>query len=225
MKQPKSVRSIHPAYALALVGALAAASAATVPLAPVSLPPTEHTQIHIGPRCPLVWEVGLPHDGVWLLPPAKNIVPFELVQHGYPDDGPRRHDLVIHVTATAYTSTRDQTDSTPFITASMARVRPGIIAMSRDLLKRYTPGAPFDFGDQVEIIGLGVFQVEDTMNRRYSKRIDIWLPDRQDAYAWGVQELLIGAMPPGSPAAPLAQPHRWGLTEPTGGVLLADAGL
>jgi len=40
----------------------------------------------------------------------------------------------LNVTATAYTSHPSQTDSTPFITATGARTRLGVIAVSRDLL-------------------------------------------------------------------------------------------
>ncbi|NNF06020.1 MAG: 3D domain-containing protein [Candidatus Eisenbacteria bacterium] len=93
----------------------------------------------------------------------------------------------IEVTVTAYSSTVDQTDDTPFITASNTRVRRGIIALSRDLLREYTPGAPFEFGDVVEIPGVGNFFVEDTMNKRYTKRADIWFEHRADAYTWGRQ--------------------------------------
>jgi 3D (Asp-Asp-Asp) domain-containing protein len=97
------------------------------------------------------------------------------------------------VTVTAYSSTPDQTDSTPFLTASNRRVRPGIVALSRDLLREYTPGAPFMFGDEVEIRGVGVFTVEDTMNPRYEKRVDIWFTSRNQARQWGRQELCLAA--------------------------------
>jgi hypothetical protein len=63
----------------------------------------------------------------------------------------------IPVTVTGYSSTSDQTDTTPFITASNTRVRTGVIALSRDLLREFTPGAPFGYGDRVEIEGVGVF--------------------------------------------------------------------
>lgn len=95
------------------------------------------------------------------------------------------------VTVTGYSSTFDQTDSTPFLTASNRRVRPGIVALSRDLLREYTPGAPFSYGDKVEIRGVGVFTVEDTMNPRYEKRADIWFANRTQARQWGRQELCL----------------------------------
>ena len=97
----------------------------------------------------------------------------------------------IDVIVTAYSSTRGQTDSTPFLTASMTQVRPGVIALSRDLIQRYNPNAPFAYGDQVLIEGHGVFTVEDTMNERYSKRADIWFPSTSEAIEFGKQELTL----------------------------------
>jgi 3D (Asp-Asp-Asp) domain-containing protein len=95
----------------------------------------------------------------------------------------------IPVTVTGYSSSEDQTDSTPFVTASNTQVRPGIIALSRDLLREYTPGAPFSFGDLVDLEGVGVFRVEDTMASRYRQRADIWFTNRTAAVRWGRQHL------------------------------------
>jgi 3D (Asp-Asp-Asp) domain-containing protein len=96
--------------------------------------------------------------------------------------------LVFPITLTGYSSTRDQTDDTPFVTASNRRVRPGILALSRDMLKPYNPEAPFTFGDVVKIPGLGRFRVEDSMNARWRRRGDIWFPSRRDALDFGVKE-------------------------------------
>ena len=87
------------------------------------------------------------------------------------------------VLATAYSSTPDQTDSTPFITASNTQVRHGIIA-TNDL----------PIGTQVklpELYGDEVFVVEDRMNQRYTgkHRIDIWMSERADAKNFGVRNV------------------------------------
>jgi 3D (Asp-Asp-Asp) domain-containing protein len=95
----------------------------------------------------------------------------------------------IPVTVTGYSSTPDQTDSSPYITASNTRVRSGILALSRDLLREFTPGAPFGYGDRLEIEGVGSFVVEDTMNPRYTRRADIWFSTRAAARRWGVRQL------------------------------------
>lgn len=130
---------------------------------------------------------------------------------GWPSKAPvwshetRRTDA-LHVTVTGYSSTGDQTDSTPFVTASNTRVRSGVIALSRDLLATFTPGAPFDFGDEVELEGLGRFIVEDTMAARYTKRADIWFPSRAVAIRWGKKRMkLHGLSPESGPDLPAAR--------------------
>jgi len=166
-----------------------------------SVPPNAEPQLRsldssvIGPHCPIGAYATVDGDpGIWVLPPQRQVLPYELIEAGYPDTPVRSHDLVARVTCTAYSSTPDQTDSTPFITASMQRVERGIIALSRDLLRRYTPGAPFDFGDHVELVGVGVFRVEDTMHRRWRNRADIWVHSKAEARQWGRRALLIGAL-------------------------------
>jgi 3D (Asp-Asp-Asp) domain-containing protein len=85
------------------------------------------------------------------------------------------------VTVTAYSSTVDQCDSSPFITASGSRVRDGIIATNA-----------LSFGTKVKfpsVFGDKVFVVEDRMNARYSDRADIWFETREEAKQFGVKRL------------------------------------
>ena len=107
-----------------------------------------------------------------------------------------KQDLVYPVKVTGYSSTFDQCDADPFITASNKHVRAGIIALSRDLLRRYNPDAPFHWGDRIYLEGFGELIVEDSMNARYTQRADIWFPDRKSASRWGVRNLKLYAMPP-----------------------------
>jgi 3D (Asp-Asp-Asp) domain-containing protein len=100
-------------------------------------------------------------------------------------------EVAVSVTVSAYTSRACETDATPFITAANTKTRPGVLAMSRDLLKRYTPGAPFDFGDIVHIAGLGDFVVEDSMNSRWQRRADIWFESVADARGFGRRNAVI----------------------------------
>src|SRR3989344_4868474 len=89
----------------------------------------------------------------------------------------------IIVAATAYSSTPDQTDDTPFITAWNTTVRDGIIATN------FLP-----FGTKImipEIYGDKIFVVEDRMNRRYWHTVDIWFPDRQSALEFGFKKVKI----------------------------------
>ncbi|HRY52824.1 MAG TPA: hypothetical protein P5089_03170 [Candidatus Portnoybacteria bacterium] len=85
------------------------------------------------------------------------------------------------VIVTAYSSTADQTDSTPFITANGTRVQDGIIACN------FLP-----FGTKVkfpEYSGDKVFTVTDRMAKKNSHKIDIWMPSRALAMEFGVQKL------------------------------------
>lgn len=97
----------------------------------------------------------------------------------------------LRVTATAYTSHRNQTDSTPFLAAWNNRLRPGmkIIAVSRDMLTRYG----MKNGTKVRIGGLrGYYTVRDKMNKRYKKRIDIYMGlNRRRALRWGRRSVVI----------------------------------
>lgn len=88
------------------------------------------------------------------------------------------------VTITAYSSTRDQCDSTPHITASQKPVRVGSLAVSRDLLKEMG----ISYGQRVLIPGYGMFEVLDTMHPRWQRRVDIWESDREAALLFGRQE-------------------------------------
>jgi 3D (Asp-Asp-Asp) domain-containing protein len=97
----------------------------------------------------------------------------------------------IRAVVTGYSSTPDQTDETPWLTAWSTQTRPGVIALSRDLLRTFTAGAPFDFGDKILVAGVGIFLVEDTMASRWTNRADIWFPTRLQARQWGLKETLL----------------------------------
>jgi 3D (Asp-Asp-Asp) domain-containing protein len=100
-------------------------------------------------------------------------------------------EFAIHVSVSGYTSRICETDSTPFITAANTLTRPGVVALSRDLLKRYTPGAPFEFGDVIHIAGIGDFVVEDAMAGRWQHRADIWFQGLAEAKAFGRHKLVM----------------------------------
>jgi 3D (Asp-Asp-Asp) domain-containing protein len=105
------------------------------------------------------------------------------------------------VRSTAYNSIPNQTDSSPWKTSTGARTRYGIIALSRDLLKRIPYGSRVrlqDNGSWKSGRGYGkynrmlkdtVFVVEDTMHPRKSGMVDVWLPARDHALQWGVRRL------------------------------------
>lgn len=97
----------------------------------------------------------------------------------------------LRVTATAYSSHRKQTDKTPFLAAWNNRIRPGmkIIAVSRDMLTRYG----LRNGSKVRIGGLpGYYTVRDKMNKRFRKRIDIYMgTNRRRALRWGRRSVML----------------------------------
>ena len=101
------------------------------------------------------------------------------------------NELSVALIATGYSSSVIETDDTPFITASNTRTRNGIIAMSRDMLRRYNPDAPFSFGDRVHISGIGDFIVEDSMNPRWRRRVDVWFPSRTAAFQFGRRRVIL----------------------------------
>ncbi|MHC1791263.1 3D domain-containing protein [Solidesulfovibrio sp.] len=80
----------------------------------------------------------------------------------------------IAATVTAYTPDPRENGGrgTKSGTAIGTRIRPGIVAVSRDLLR-----SGWSFGDKVHIDGLGVFIIEDTMHQRHRRTIDVAVPN------------------------------------------------
>ena len=87
------------------------------------------------------------------------------------------------VDMTAYSSTEDQTDDSPFITASGAHVADGIVAANFLPLHTHVK-IPSLYGEKV-------FVVEDRMNRRYTQRMDIWMETREEAMRFGLKRVEI----------------------------------
>ncbi len=89
--------------------------------------------------------------------------------------------IIVRTVLTAYTSTPDQTDDSPFIAANGAHVYDGMVAAN------WLP-----FGTKIKIpsiYGDKIFTVEDRMNERYGfGRMDIWLDaPKQTAIQFGVK--------------------------------------
>lgn len=89
----------------------------------------------------------------------------------------------LQITATAYSSTPDQTDDSPFLTASGTYTRHGVVASNY-----FKIGTKLRFP---ELYGDQIFVVEDRMNERYHRRLDIWMPTREAAKQFGVAWLKI----------------------------------
>ena len=89
----------------------------------------------------------------------------------------------MNVIVTGYSSTPEQTDSTPFITASGSRVRDGIVATNL-----------LPFGTKIripEIYGDKIFTVEDRMHSRKTVNVDIWFASYWEAKTFGITDSYI----------------------------------
>jgi len=85
---------------------------------------------------------------------------------------------VSDVTMYGYTNDERETDSTPNITCSGRTVYEGSLAISQDLW------GDIRFGDLVYVVRLKeFFVVEDTMNKRHKKSIDIFRFSKREALA------------------------------------------
>lgn len=87
------------------------------------------------------------------------------------------------VVITAYSSTEDQTDDTPFITATGEHVADGIVAANF---------LPFNAYIQIpKMFGNKIFVVKDRMHPRFNDRVDVWFADRGAAMKFGKRTLEI----------------------------------
>ena len=92
---------------------------------------------------------------------------------------PQISEKIISVFATAYSSTVDQCDSSPFITASGTRVHDGTLAAN--FLR---------FGTRVKfpaLYGEKIFVVEDRMKPSSLRKVDLWFSTRNEAIVFGVK--------------------------------------
>ncbi|MEK7673658.1 MAG: hypothetical protein AAB371_00475 [Patescibacteria group bacterium] len=79
---------------------------------------------------------------------------------------------------TGYSSSVNETDDTPWLTAAGTRTRDGIIA-SNFLPMGTKVKIPRLFGDKI-------FIVEDRLNNRFFDRVDIWFPSKSAAKHFGI---------------------------------------
>lgn len=96
----------------------------------------------------------------------------------------------LEVTATAFNSTRAQTDGNPFDTACGVKLQPGerVIAVSPDLAEQ-----GLVCGTELRIDGMeGTWTVADVTSARHQRLIDIYMGrDVQGARQWGRREVAI----------------------------------
>jgi 3D (Asp-Asp-Asp) domain-containing protein len=106
------------------------------------------------------------------------------------EPAPKYEWKTIRVTATAYNSTKRQTEGDPFIGAFGDSLKPTVksIAVSRDLYRQGLKQNTF-----VTIEGLkGVYLVKDKMHERWKNKIDIYMgTDIISAKRWGRKKVNI----------------------------------
>ncbi len=122
---------------------------------------------------------------------SKNSAKTKLRKASFSPKANRAYNNSLRVTATAYTSHANQTDSTPNIAAWGDRLHSGmkVIAVSRYLLKVYG----LKHKQKVRIKGLeGEYLVLDKMNKRWRKKIDIYMGmNKRKAFKWGRRKVEI----------------------------------
>jgi 3D (Asp-Asp-Asp) domain-containing protein len=95
-----------------------------------------------------------------------------------------QHVYSIPVTVTAYSARRAETNSEPWWTADMTLSRVGILAVSRDILNELG----LEYGQTVILGNYGVFKVHDTMNKRFTRRVDILMANQKAALKFGLKK-------------------------------------
>lgn len=85
---------------------------------------------------------------------------------------------VLMAEVTAYTSHPDETDDTPEVNAAGEKPGHGSLACPR----RFELGTAF-------VIEGKRYVCDDRMNRRFTNRFDIWMPSREQAIEFGIQNM------------------------------------
>lgn len=101
----------------------------------------------------------------------------------------------MNVWVTAYSSVPEETDSSPFITATNKTVQDGFIAAN------FLP-----FGTRVripEFFGKKIFVVEDRMHRRKDGFVDIWMSTKEEAINFGIHQTNIVVVEMGTVPNPM----------------------
>lgn len=95
---------------------------------------------------------------------------------------------------TAYRSIPSQTDNSPYTTSIGERVTVRGCAVSQDMLSKN--GGAFNYGDLLYIEGVGFRVINDTMNIKNKKSVDLWVQTYQDEKKVGVSHKRVWLVKP-----------------------------
>lgn len=101
----------------------------------------------------------------------------ELAAHGIVI--PHKYEVMV----TAYSSSPEETDSTPFTTAMNTDVKDGVVAANFLPLGTKIK-IPALFGDKV-------FTVEDRMHQRKTDFVDVWMFTKEEAQHFGITRAVV----------------------------------
>jgi len=99
-------------------------------------------------------------------------------------NSPYQKERKLWMLVTAYSSTPEETDNNPYITAAGTRVREGVVANNM---------LPFKTKIRIpEIFGDKIFVIEDRMHwKKGNYHIDVWFPNRWEALKFGVKKTYV----------------------------------
>ena len=95
--------------------------------------------------------------------------------------------IALILTVTSYRAVPEQTDSSPNWTSIGHHVHPYGVAASQDLLL----SGEICYGDVLVVPGYGLRVVNDTMNQRHTRHIDLFVETKAEEKSVGVRKLKI----------------------------------
>lgn len=95
-------------------------------------------------------------------------------------------ERVIEMEVTAYTTSIQDCGKVDGITATGTRAGPGTIGSDWSVLPP---------GTRVEVPGYGMGTVEDRGDGARGNRLDVWLPSRDECFAWGRRRMKVRILP------------------------------
>ena len=118
---------------------------------------------------------------------TKLVVDIPIHYEYTPNGGGYTVHTVEDLKVTAYNNLPEQTDDTANIGASNRKVYEGSVAVSRDLIRKYS----IKYGDVICLFKTDTcYKIEDTMNKRYDNEVNPGNGNRVDIFRYSKEEAL-----------------------------------